>query len=250
MVSFQRIQEILWGRTENLFLGTYFLLFKRFYTASFGRFAVPRSWTRAHFYARFLNNSYEEEERRLISKYLAEDDHVLELGACAGIVSCLTATKIRAGRHCVVEANPHLLSYLYENRLRNSAGFQILGAAVSESKELTFYLNKNMVGGSAERRTSQPCQVIGVPLKWVEERFGPFNTLVMDIEGGEKAFFEAYHGHLNAYKKLFIEFHPSIIGTEAVAQLKANLADRGFTCVESIGDVDFWLREPGSPENN
>lgn len=243
MLSFKRIASILFGRTENLFLGIYFLLLKRVYIAEHGKFVVPLIWSRAHFYARFLNDGYEAEERNLISKHLGEGDHVLELGACAGVISCLTEKKIRAGRHCVVEANPNMLPYLYKNRQQNNCTFQIVEAAITDAEEVVFYLNKNMVGGSAERQTRTACRVPGKSLQSVTEQFGPFNTLVLDIEGGEEAFLNTYGDEMPHYQKLIIEFHPSILGNSTVAQLKADLKRKGFSRKDSEGDVDYWERE-------
>jgi predicted O-methyltransferase YrrM len=48
---------------------------------------------------------------------LRPEERVLELGGCLGVVSCSINTLLRdPSRHVVVEANPKLLAYLYENR--------------------------------------------------------------------------------------------------------------------------------------
>ncbi|CAA6694167.1 MULTISPECIES: FkbM family methyltransferase [unclassified Lentimonas] len=242
MNKLKRILGVLFHQQENIFSGAYFLIFKRKYKATFGSFDVPHTWSRAHFYARFLNDGYESEERTLISKHLDKHDHVIELGACVGVVSCLTAEIIDNGRHCVVEANPHLLPFLYKNRAQNNKKFQIIGAALTEQKEVTFYLNRNMVGGSSQRETNDKCPIIGLSPSNINKRFGPFNTLIMDIEGGEQEFIEQHIPEQPDLEKLIIEFHPTILGKDTIIQLKKKLVALNFTCIESIGDVDFWKR--------
>lgn len=244
MSHLKRILQILWGREENLFIGIYFILLKRYYRTTFGAFKVPKTWTRPHFYSRFLTDAYEKEERTLVEQHIDTNDHVLELGGCVGVISCLTSKKIGKNQHCVVEANPHLLPYLRENRQRNHAHFQILEAAVTESDRLEFHLNRNMVGGSTERKTQAHCFVSGVPLSEVTERFGPFNALIMDIEGGEWNFLMQYRQELSNYQKLLIEFHPAILGAERIEALRAGLREMKFQCHKSINDVDLWQKIP------
>ena len=55
----------------------------------------------------FMRGSYEHEERELIRRWLKPEDHVIEFGACLGIVSCVTNKLLKdKTRHVVVEANP------------------------------------------------------------------------------------------------------------------------------------------------
>ncbi|MDP0496600.1 MAG: FkbM family methyltransferase [Verrucomicrobiota bacterium JB024] len=248
MPSLKRLLETLTGREENIFAGLYFMLCKRRYRADFGTFRIPRRWSRPHFHARFLNDGYETEERALVARHLGPGDHVLELGACVGVVSTLTARRIQGGRHCVIEANPYLIPTLTENRDHNDAHFQIVAGAVTEEPSLTFYLNRNIVGGSAERKTGRASRVAGYPLDFVCGRFGPFNTLIMDIEGGESAFIRGYREQLRAFSKLVIEFHPGILGAEEVSVLAGILEELGFRRRESIGDVDFWAKADAGSE--
>src|SRR5947209_7788184 len=57
---------------------------------------------------RFLLHTYESRELRMVRRFIHQDDSVLELGACLGVVSCVTNRMLRdRTRHVVVEANPN-----------------------------------------------------------------------------------------------------------------------------------------------
>jgi len=243
MLFFKKLFSKLFGLEENLFLGLAFLLFVRRYRAPFGIFEIPLKFSKCHFYARFLNNNYELEERTLISRYVKPGDHVLELGGCAGIVSCLTSQTIGDGRHCVVEANPYMLPYLYKNRDQNHCHFDILGLAVSSSKTLPFYIHENMVGSSAQRKTGRQHQIACLTLESITQQRGPFNTLIMDIEGGEYDFLQENKDTMPHFEKLVIEFHPNILGAKTTEALYSKIDALGFECVETIGTVSCFIKQ-------
>ncbi len=89
-------------------------------------YVIPKDITSRAYRSCFLDGSYEAEERELIRTYLRPTDTVLELGACLGIVSCMT-NKILAdkSRHVVVEGNPFCIPSLHRNRDINKAGFLV-----------------------------------------------------------------------------------------------------------------------------
>src|SRR5580692_1992408 len=80
-------------------------------------FAIPKDVTTMKYRACFLQGTYEHEERELIRQWIKPTDRVIELGACLGIVSCVT-NKLLAdkSRHVVVEANPFCIPSLYRNK--------------------------------------------------------------------------------------------------------------------------------------
>src|SRR5262245_30697328 len=83
-------------------------------------FVIPQEMTDFKFRGRFVRGSYEKEERRHLKKYIDADATVLELGACLGVVSCLTNVLLTDPRkHVVVEANPLLISWIERNRELN-----------------------------------------------------------------------------------------------------------------------------------
>lgn len=238
----KRLLVLTFSFEENFFLGAFFLLFRPYCTLSHGSFKVPKRWSRVHFYARFINGRYETEERELICRHLGEGDHVLELGACIGVVSCLIASKIKGGRQCSVEANPYLLPYLHENRQRNQADFEILAGALSDKSEIKFHLNKNIVGASSIRETGNTCSASGISPTSTEENYGPFNTLVADIEGGEYEFIQKHLSDFKDLKKIIVEFHPAILKEPLIKEAKSTLGKAGFERIDAIGDTEFWRK--------
>ncbi len=67
-----------------------------------------------------LSGQYESPERRACRRYIRADLPVVEFGACLGVVACSVNRRLKDPRnHVVVEANPHLLPILAENRDRN-----------------------------------------------------------------------------------------------------------------------------------
>src|SRR5712671_5551015 len=100
-------------------------------------FVIPKDLTTRTFRACFWHGSYEKEERELITRWVRPADRVLELGACLGIVSCVT-NKLLAdkSRHVVVEANPFCIPTLRHNKELNQSGFRIEHCAVGVPPEV------------------------------------------------------------------------------------------------------------------
>ena len=82
---------------------------------------------------RLQAGKWENEDVVLVNKYLTNDDSVLELGACTGILSCVI-NSIIGGSHLVVEPNPELIKCIEETRRRNSCDFEIKNTIVSDNE--------------------------------------------------------------------------------------------------------------------
>src|SRR2546428_12939715 len=68
---------------------------------------VPKNLTSRAYRACFFTGEYEAEECALVREFVRAEDAVLELGACMGVVSCVTNKQLRdKARHVVVEGNP------------------------------------------------------------------------------------------------------------------------------------------------
>ncbi|MDX1564158.1 MAG: hypothetical protein R3236_02075, partial [Phycisphaeraceae bacterium] len=77
-------------------------------------------------------NLYETEEIEAIGRHLNPGLPVIELGACIGVLSCLTNRKLTdPSRHAVVEANPDLIETLQANRAANGCSFEIHHGAIA-----------------------------------------------------------------------------------------------------------------------
>ncbi len=193
----------------------------------------------------FWRDKYEMDERRLIKQFVSPEDSVIELGACLGVVSCVTNQLLKdPSKHLVVEANPYLIPWLAQNRLLNSSGFMVEHCAVGRPPETTFYVHSTgVMDGSCQNKSAHPIRLPSRSLRELAERYGPFNSLIMDVEGAEFDILEQSQDLMKAYRLAIIEFHPSIIGEDKTRRCKQILKDAGFRLLGSEGDTEAWGRE-------
>jgi FkbM family methyltransferase len=207
-------------------------------------FEIPRQLTSRTYRAGFLNNDYEAEERELIRKFIRKDDSVLEVGACLGIVSCVTNKLLGDNtRHVVVEGNPFCIPAIHRNREINQCGFLVENCALSNQADVTFYLHPTyIVGGTVQRKSSRPVRVPGRTLKELDERHGPFSALVMDIEGAELDALVPAAEILKNYRAVIIELHEWAIGAENVERCREILRHAGLQFKQRAGITEAWQR--------
>ena len=208
-------------------------------------FEIPRHLTTRSYRSCFLDNEYEADERALIKRFVRPEDQVLECGACLGIVSCVTNSLLRdKTRHVVVEGNPKVIPSLYRNRALNQAGFLIEHCAVSNRSEETFYLHPQyIVGGTSQRPTDEPVRLPGRSWRELDARYGPFDTLIMDVEGSELDLFKPSQDLLARYRLVIVELHPWAIGEAAVQQCRDLMSAAGLRHVGTAGLTEAWQRD-------
>jgi FkbM family methyltransferase len=236
-----RINQCLWRPLQGL---AFDLKGGRFRTDGC-TFSIPTDVTTRQYRACFLHNDYERDERELIKKWVQPEDHVIELGACLGIVSCVTNTLLAdKTKHVVVEANPFCIPSLYRNKELNKAGFLIEHCAVGSTPEITFYLHPiYIVGGSSQRSTNRPFRLPAKSLSQLEAERGPFSTLIIDIEGSEREVFEQSKELLMKYRLVIVELHEFAIGADGVNLCREILRDSGLKLVGSAGITEAWQRQ-------
>jgi len=208
-------------------------------------FEIPRELTTRTYRSCFLLGEYEAEERELIRRLVRPEDHVLEAGACLGVVSCVTNRLLRdRTRHIVVEGNPELIPWIERNRALNGAGFTIEPCAVSSEPEVTFFLHPEfIVGGTTQRVSGRPVQVKGKSLRELHEQHGPFNALIMDIEGAELDALKPFAEILRSYRLVIVELHPWAIGENGVESCRQLLATAGLRREGTAGLTEAWVRD-------
>jgi FkbM family methyltransferase len=207
-------------------------------------YVIPKDITRLGFRACFLTDIYEIDERRLVRKFIQPEDSVLELGACMGIVSCITNKLLRdPARHLAVEANPFCLPALHWNRDLNKCAFLVENCAVSNQRDVTFFLHPAfIVGGNAKLKSALPVCVPGRSLKELFERYGSFSVLIMDIEGSELEILESSLDTMREFRLVIIELHDWVIGAEGVNRCRKVLQQSGFKMVECSYITEVWVR--------
>lgn len=229
--------------------GLYFTHVAKTYKVAGLEFHVPLELTDLEFRGRFVTGEYEAEERRQLKAHLRADATVLELGACLGVVSCLTNRLLdRPERHVVVEANPTLIPWIERNRAQNDGCFHVEHCLITDQDQADFYLHHLIVGGSATRATARKITVPGKTIQQLEATYGlTFDTLIMDIEGGEYRLLYDYRTELRRFRQIFLEIHPfcNILTEEQAAECEALLRTAGFTLRLQDGFFQYWERMPG-----
>ena len=211
-------------------------------------FAVPPELTTLETRGDFLFGRYENVERRFARRYVEPDAAVLELGGCLGIVACVINQRLAdPRRHVVLEPHPAIAGYLEANRKRNSCRFQIRRQVVARGDTAAFYLRDPYVGGSSMLRIEgRRIDVPSITIDRLEQETGlAFDTLVVDIEGGEAAFFAENDALLCRVRLVIVEFHPQIIGAPACEQGRDQLRAAGLILRRRCRSVEAWSRPVG-----
>lgn len=207
-------------------------------------FTIPKHATRLAHRARFRHDTHERDEREMAKRHIPADATVLELGACLGVVSCVINRLLKdSRRHVAVEPNPQLIGVMEENRRRNGCGFLIEQALVSRSSDGTFYLSDCFVMSSADVALGQRIQVPVLTVEDLEAKHGlSFDTIFMDIQGGEHGFFQENEALLARCRTVILEFHPHLIGAARCQECRDMLVKAGLSQVEQNGLVEAWQR--------
>jgi FkbM family methyltransferase len=188
-----------------------------------------------------LSDLYEEPERKALAKFVRPELPVIELGACIGVVSCLTNRRLRApDKHVVVEANPALLPLLEQNRARNGCQFKIVNAAVSYGAEtIEFNVDDNILASSVHGGERQGVAVATTTLERLLNEHGfERATLICDIEGAELQLVENELKTLRErISTIVMELHDRIVGHEPTQQMLTRLTSAGFKTMSRDGDV-------------
>src|SRR5689334_10529982 len=205
------------------------------------KFSIAKDRVPANVIDLLLSDLYEEPERKALRKFVDPALPVIELGACVGVVSCLTNRRLRRPeQHVVVEANPELLPLLEANRQRNDCRFKIVHAAVSHgAATITFNVDDNILASSVHGDARRGVPVSTVSLERLLDEHGfQKATLICDIEGAELQVVEHELQTLSErVSTIIMELHDRIVGQEPTQRMLASLESAGFKTVSRDGDV-------------
>ena len=209
-------------------------------------FIIPKDQTPRAYRSSFLSNNYEVEDLEVVRACILPADRVIELGGCMGVVSCTTNKILTDHRgHVVVEANPFCIPTLHRNRDLNHCQFLIEHCAISQLAEVTFHVHPKMIVSSSIRRHADveiPVRVPGRSLKELDARYGPFTSLIIDIEGAELETFEHSRDLLRRYRLVIVELHDWALGDEGLKRCREILTEAGLQCRKKVKWVEAWER--------
>jgi FkbM family methyltransferase len=242
--QFQKKFNLLKFNTKTWLAGTYFTLMKKDRIRMDNvEILVPYEVTDVLLRGQFQINAYERRERRYLKQYLKTDASVLDLGGCLGVVSCVANKLLRyPEQHLVVEANPILIQYIEANRAHNHCRFEIEHCMVSSQPVNTFYVGPTILESSNLRAWNKQVEVPGKTIEQLENQYGfRFDTLIMDIEGGELPLLRENKAWLKQLHTLFMEFHPyeNMLSPEEVTECRQIVEDAGLKL--RVEDGQIWV---------
>jgi len=207
-------------------------------------FDIPKDQTARPLRWRFLLHVYEDRELRMVRRFIRADDSVLELGACLGIISCVTNKKLQPhARHVVVEPNPQGISALVRNRDINHATFTVQNCAVAAGREGKFNVDaSNITSGMMEGRTGTTIDVPVKSMRQLHQELGPFSVLICDIEGSELDVFEQSADLFKSYRLVIVELHDFLIGDVGVRRCQEIMRRAGLELIAAERGVEAWMR--------
>jgi FkbM family methyltransferase len=188
-----------------------------------------------------LTGGYEKPEREAVLRFLQPEWAVIELGACIGVVACITNNFLKnPNNHLVVEANPLVLPHLKENRAANNCAFQITDKALAyDSETVTFSPWLDFWGNSLFHDGGQaPVTVRTTKLADIlqEQRFEKF-ALICDIEGQEYELIMREPDILEKAELIIMEVHPHVLGDDKVQFMISKLMALNFEIVARLSNV-------------
>ena len=181
---------------------------------------------------RLKGQTWEQVEAKAVG-YIGPNACVLELGACIGIVACLINNKISdKTKQVSIETNPDLIEQLTRVRDENNCKFEIVNSFLDTSivnKKFSIHPTHAMGGRLGEVAGWKQVEKQSVTIESLEEKYGlKFDTLVMDIEGGEfslwrEGFFtDRYIANINL---MMIEFHADQQCSKMKEELRNNFEE-------------------------
>ena len=190
---------------------------------------------------------------------LSPGDHVIDVGSNIGYWLLLAARRIgESGRILGFEPVPGSLEILQRNIQRSGISNVELSpwAIGAENGAAQFYESQvPNLGSLVKHDDLLPTRNLPIEVKKLDEvvresaGFRP-KMLRMDVEGAELMVLEGARNLLEKYKPiLFIEFHPFLLGCDAVRRTLAGLMELGYTTgtmIDRTWDqpwISKWMRE-------
>lgn len=234
-----------WRRGEVWELGKFFGRSSEIARVDGCKFMIDPAAVPANIIYLLLTNQYEEPERDALKQFLDPAIPIVELGACVGVVSCLSNRRLSTPQdHVVVEANPALLPLLEQNREQNGCSFAVVHAALAYDVDtVTFNVSDNVLASSLQGEEERTVNVPTVTLARLLNDHGfERATLVCDIEGAELQLVEHELPTLaQRIVAIMLETHERLVGEEPTRQMLARLKSAGFELVHKDGDVVVLL---------
>lgn len=206
--------------------------------------AVPKNSTQELEHALYYGY-YENNELKIVMSQIKPHDIVMELGTGLGLLSSFCAKKIGSDRVFTYEANPKLEPIIQQNYALNKVNPNLQICMLgSQAGQANFYISDNL-WDSSNIQYNENLQQIDVAVKSFNDEIKKNNPsfLIMDIEGGE--YEVCQYADFHNVKKLAMELHEDLIGTEKAELVKSKLKANGFRLNQQLSTQErelFWER--------
>jgi len=190
-----------------------------------------------------FKRTYEDQERELISEILTQESRVLEIGSGIGLISLIARKIATNGTVRSYEANLAMEPVIRKNYALNGLEPDLIMKAVStDGKDLTFFLDKNVIASSAINRDEDHSETIVKSAKFnsILKEYCP-DTVIIDVEGAEIFILDCKL--LTSVKNLVVELHPHVVGQEKIDALLEKLEGFGFNIQRRIGKVALLVNK-------
>jgi|ERR1700737_2067309 methyltransferase FkbM-like protein len=109
--------------------------------------------------------------------------------------------------------------------------------------EVTFAVHRFMThGGVFTQGGTRRIRVRGRSLADLHDSHGPFNALLIDVEGSELEILRISSTLLLQYRLVIIELHKEIVGAEGLEECRRILASAGLKRLRAIQSTEAWAR--------
>jgi FkbM family methyltransferase len=205
-----------------------------------------------------LYGVHEPVATRVYREALSPGDQVIDVGSNIGYWLLLAANRIgSSGRILGFEPVPGSREILQRNIQRSGISNVELSpwAIGAENGAAQFYESQVPNWGSLVKHDDlSPIRSLPVEVKKLDEAVSPSagfrpSMLRMDVEGAELMVLEGAQNLLKEYKpSLFVEFHPFLLGWDAIRRTLAGLMELGYTSgtmIDRTWDqpwISKWMR--------
>lgn len=181
---------------------------------------------------------YEKDEVMGTPKFIKSDDRVIELGAGIGFISSFIATSLGVENVMCIEADPNLCKFIRKVHKENGIttadvrNVVALNDAGSVGK-IDFYIREPFWSSSldGDEEYVKSVEVPAVHLSSLIKEFNA-NTLIVDIEGGERDLFSPLD--LAGIDKVFLEIHTRKIKRIGIKMCFDALSECGFAYDQQV----------------
>lgn len=191
----------------------------------------------------FYEGSYERQEIGVLKKVLDQSNRVMELGAGIGLISTYCAKIVGSDKVVAYEANPSMINHIQTTYRNNKVQVKVINAILGDSNgEVEFYASDDFwVSSTKQRQNAKRVLVRTLNVNEEIDLYKP-DTLIIDIEGGEKELFSVIN--LDYIHKILIELHPEILNDSDITSIVERLIQEGFklSLKHSDGNVYFFHR--------